>query len=896
MTHIFRLILLAVFTFSCICINAQKDLYHFECKEGQNLESAMKQFAEDHDVKLGYPSYILNQIIPGAYDIKDYNLTQVLSRVLDPSDIEFKILEDGKILLRKISYYKTNDTDSNQRLTISGIIQSQKDSEPLEYATISIPSLQVGTYTEVDGSYNLDVNSSALEEEVVISFIGYESDELKVRDLLNQKKIFLKPSSTSIEEVTIQGSKPILIVNQLSASTEIQLSNFLSIGSNTVQSDDLLRKLQFLPGLGASDDKSSSIRIRGADESETLVLIDGIPIYKTDHFYGIFSNVNGNYVDDVVLYKNELPINYSGKSGGLVSMTSQNTIKSLSGIASIDLLNSSVSLGIPLNDKWSVQAAGRASYNEVTNAGFFDTDANLEFFTQNPSDFNRPTVLGVTPSFDFYDLNAKIAYKGDQFAFNANYFKSYDVLSSFFQNSFTSRPPRGSNRRINNQETFSNEESWGNNGASINFYSKFPQDWSLSSNSYYTEYYDNGKLNFSVTNDNQDAPLDNSIQNGNNNRIQDWASTLMVSKEMGNTSLNMGGYFVNHQNNLFLEQDDKIIFEDSKNSNEVGIFASANQQINKNLVINGGLRMTHYDLSDEVYLSPQLSAAYKVNPTVSFKGSYAINYQYVRELTYSNRFGEEVELFTISDGTKLPVGQSTNYMLGGSYKNNNWLFDIELYHIDRDNVLNLTTFIPQLLNDNGNIQDFRLLSGEGRTQGMDMMMSYQSKNYVGLLSYTLSKSENNFKEIFKDNRFPAQDDRRHQFSLTNTYKYNDWDFSANAVYSSGRVYTDLSLLMLGEDRRNKKPRDFLKSLPHYMRFDLATAYNFNLSSKKAKIELSVLNILDRNNVKYLQFTALVPGENSNNGGGAGDNNQQIILGTQTNQLDRTINLSFKLEF
>jgi len=892
-TQYIRFITTCFFTFCFIHSDAQESIYQFNCKKDQDLESALEQFAKDHGIELGYPSYVLNQIFPGPFEIKETNLSKVLDKALEPSDIEFQILDDGKILLRKVSYYIIEDLESSESLDLSGVIRNE-DFEPLEFATVSIPSLQIGTYTEMDGTYSLDIPTTALEEDVVISFIGYESQNLKVRDLINQKKISLNSANAKIEEVTIEGSKPIVIINQLSASTELNLSNFLSIGANPVQGDDLLRKLQFLPGISTADDKSSSIKIRGADESETLVLIDGIPIYKTDHFYGIFGNVNGSYVDDVVLYKNELPINYSGKSGGLVSMTSQNKLKDISGSASIDLLNSSLCLGIPLGDNWSMQAAGRASYNDVTNAGFFDTDANLNFFTNNPTDFNRPTVLGVTPSFDFYDLNAKLAYVNKDITFNANYFRSYDVLSSSFQNNFTSKPPRGSSTRINVEEKFSNDETWGNDGASINFKIDLQDDWSLSSNSYYTEYYDNGRLNFSVTNDNTDEPLNNIVVNGKNNRIEDVATTLMLSKKIRNTSINVGGNYVNHENDLFLGEDDKIVIQDSKNSKELTAFTSVNQQISKDLVVNGGLRMTHYDLSDEIYLSPQLSAAFKASPYISLKGSYSVNYQYVRELTYSNRFGEEIEVFTISNGKQFPVGQSTNYMFGGSIKKDNWLFDVEAYQIDRDNVLNLTSFLPRLINGNDSQgdRDFRLLKGEGVTKGVDMMISYQSKNYVGLLSYTLSKSENSFKEIFRNSPFPSQDDRRHQFSLTNSYKYSNWDISANAVYSSGRVYTDLSLIKEGQDRRNNNPRDFLKTLPYYMRFDLSAAYNFSLLGKKGKVEVSVLNLLDRENVKYLQFTAQVPVENNN---GGGQKKQQTILGTQTNQLDRTFNLSFKIE-
>ena len=882
-----------LFTFVCLYSTisvAQDEIYTFVCGEGEDLESAIERFAEKYDLKLSYPAYILNQIYPGEKSISASSIDLLLADVLAPSDIEYQVLSGNKVLLRKVSYYQMEILEDNESINLSGVIKGA-DGKALELATVSIPSIQVGTYTDEIGRYRLLIDPSIIDEKVVISYIGYESVGLTIKDLINQDKIQLSPSSEEIKGITVSGQKPIVVINQLTASTEMRISEILNIGSSTIQGNDLLRKLQYLPGINASDDKSSSISIRGADDSETLVLVDGIPVYKTDHFYGIFGNVNGSYIDNVTLYKNELPINQSGRSGGLVSITSPHSVKELKGTASIDLLNSSLSVGIPLDDKWNLLLAGRASYNNVANAGFFETDENASDINQ--TDFNRPAVLGVTPSFDFYDLNGKLSYQSKTLSVNANFFKSYDVLSSTFENSFTTRGPRGSNRRITVEESFANDESWQNNGASINLYAKLPNQWSLSSTSYFTQYKDNNELNFSVSDDRIQNPTNNQIQNGNQNEISDWSSTLMATKMIHNTSLSFGAKIINHQNELDLGQNGRSIFNNNQSSEEKGIFGSINHSFSSQLSLNAGLRATHYDKTDQYYLSPQLALSYKPFDHFSLKASASRNYQYVRELTYSNRFGEEVEVFVLSDGRRLSVGSSNNFMVGGILKKENWLFDVEFYHIDRENVLNYTSFLPQLVNNGQNNNPrFELLNGTGRTQGMDLMASYNSKLYSGILSYTLSKSENSFKEIFKNSAFPSQDDRRHQLSLTNTYRYQDWDFSANAVYASGRNYTDLSILVAGQDRRNNNPRDFQNRLPHYMRFDLSADYRFTIGKNDAKIGVSVLNVLDRANVKYLQFTASVEVEQGNNG----NNRRQTILGTETLQLGRTFNLNFGIEF
>ncbi|MEE9373565.1 MAG: TonB-dependent receptor [Saprospiraceae bacterium] len=887
-----RLVLFLIFSFFSMVLNAQGEHFYFHCNKGEHLESALQKFAAQNDIKLSYPAYIMDQIYPGELSLTSPDLEKLLYQVLHPSHIEYKILAGQKVLLRKVVSHEMELVDADNIIILQGSITSANDYTPLELATVSVPNLKVGTYTDENGNYSLKISKHAIDEKVVISYIGYESINYTVKDLINQKMISLLSSSSEIDAVVVQGSRSMIVINTLSAGTELKLKNILSIGSSTIQGNDLLRKLQFLPGIAATDDKSSSIKIRGGDDSETLVLIDGIPIYKTDHFYGIFGNVNGSYIDDVILYKNELPISQSGKSGGLVSMTSPQNIDRFKGSAKIDLLNSSVNLGMPIDKNWNFFLAGRASYNNVANAGFFEKNSGIR--DVNMADFNRPTVLGVTPSFDFYDFNGKLAYKNKDLLVNVNYFRSYDELSSYFENTFTTRFPRGSNRRVTNEEVFSNDESWENEGVSVNLLTKMNKEWTISSTSYYTRYSDQGNLSFSVISDVPDNPLNTNIKNENKNRIEDLSSTLMVSKKLMKTDFSFGIKYIDHQNNLEIGQDGSFVLENIQKSREMGAFTSFNYRIRNDLIVHAGIRATHYNQSNKLYYAPQLSLAYRPTDKFSIKASTSINYQYVRELTYSNRFGEELEVFTLSDGKRLSVGASYNYMVGGVYKNNNWLVDVEFYNIERENVLNFTTFLPQIANNNNqeNERKFKLINGQGHTSGMDLMLSYQAKNYAGILSYTLSKSENNYKEIFRNQPFAAQDDRRHQFTFTNTYKYQKWAFSGNAVYSSGRRYTDLTKVAAGLDRRNNSAKDFESTLPYYMRFDLSLDYKFDFKKNKLKFGISVLNILNRSNVKYLQFTAKLP---SNQNGG-NPNGRQDVLGIQTNQLDRTLNLSFGIEF
>ncbi|MEM6726676.1 MAG: TonB-dependent receptor, partial [Bacteroidota bacterium] len=184
--------------------------------------------------------------------------------------------------------------------------------------------------------------------------------------------------------------------------------------------------------------------------------------------------------------------------------------------------------------------------------------------------------------------------------------------------------------------------------------------------------------------------------------------------------------------------------------------------------------------------------------------------------------------------------------------------------------------------------EYALFTGTGQATGIDLLLTTEWGNYSGWVAYTLSKITNQYPEIRNNTSFAGQNDRRHQLKWLNTYKTGKWEWSANWIYTSGRPYTDVSILSPDQDRRLINPQDRLDRLPAYWRLDLGVNYRFKIKSLDANIGASVFNVTDRANVKYLQFIYSLPGEQTMP--------QNEVLGTQTNLLPRTVNLNVGLRF
>jgi hypothetical protein len=85
-------------------------------------------------------------------------------------------------------------------VTITGTVRDQ-NGNPIPGATISVPGTTIGTATDLDGKFSISVPE---ESSVVVSFIGYDSQTIKIG---NQREfeITLVESTKTLQEVVVVG-------------------------------------------------------------------------------------------------------------------------------------------------------------------------------------------------------------------------------------------------------------------------------------------------------------------------------------------------------------------------------------------------------------------------------------------------------------------------------------------------------------------------------------------------------------------------------------------------------------------------------------------------------------------------------------------------------------------
>jgi TonB-linked SusC/RagA family outer membrane protein len=135
------------------------------------------------------------------------DLKSVLKSITRQVDYDFKRVNENIYVVKSelaFTSVKSHDTNDDEEswldIEITGTVTDQ-NGDPIPGATISIPGTSVGTVTDLDGNYSLNVPDGAT---VVVSFIGYLSQRIIVA---NQTKInvTLKEDISNLEEVIVVG-------------------------------------------------------------------------------------------------------------------------------------------------------------------------------------------------------------------------------------------------------------------------------------------------------------------------------------------------------------------------------------------------------------------------------------------------------------------------------------------------------------------------------------------------------------------------------------------------------------------------------------------------------------------------------------------------------------------
>lgn len=193
------------------------------------------------------------------------NIQVLLRQALGKSDIKYEIVSK-QIILRK-------DPEKSERL-ITGTVKDEHG-EAVIGASVKVKNSTVGTITDMDGNFSLQVPGNA---EVEISFVGCMSQQVKVGNKKNLQ-ITLKEDAQNLEEVVVIGygtQKKKDLTSAIATISTKELSN-QTVSNAVAAIQGRLSGVQVTNS--GSPGSSPSIRIRGTGSvhsANPIYVVDGM--------------------------------------------------------------------------------------------------------------------------------------------------------------------------------------------------------------------------------------------------------------------------------------------------------------------------------------------------------------------------------------------------------------------------------------------------------------------------------------------------------------------------------------------------------------------------------------------------------------------------------------------
>ena len=196
-------------------------------------------------------------------------------------------------LLPAISNLRANPFQDNK--TVSGVVISASDNQPLIGVSVFVKGTTIGTMTDMDGKYSLNMKSGST---LVFTYIGFVKQEIPVlgKQVIN---VTMKEDAQSLEEVVVVGYG-------------VQKKK-LSTGATLQVKGDELAKMNTTSPLQALQGKTPGVTISstsGQPGSDMKVVIRGLgtvgnsgPLYIIDGIEGDISVLNAADIQSIDILK-----------------------------------------------------------------------------------------------------------------------------------------------------------------------------------------------------------------------------------------------------------------------------------------------------------------------------------------------------------------------------------------------------------------------------------------------------------------------------------------------------------------------------------------------------------------------------------------------------------------
>lgn len=261
--------------------------------------------------------------------------------------------------------------------TVHGSIRAEGTLEPVPFAQVTLPELDRSTTADERGRFALhDVPAGAWRMEVAA--IGYARATAMVHvpdQRAVEAHVLLTPQPLAMTPITVRalrsaphaggsatGAGPAPVRMDLAA---------IEAAPGLVQSD-VFRALQTLPSIAPLSDFSTGLYVRGGAADQTLVTLDGVPLFNPYRLGGLFSVVDPGIVSHVEVVAGGGSAALGDRLGGSIAVRSRDgAADRLHGWGEVSMISARAGFDGPVGPG-RLLAAGRTNYLGALVSPFID--------------------------------------------------------------------------------------------------------------------------------------------------------------------------------------------------------------------------------------------------------------------------------------------------------------------------------------------------------------------------------------------------------------------------------------------------------------------------------------------------------------------------------------------
>ncbi|MFA9389170.1 MAG: TonB-dependent receptor plug domain-containing protein [Prolixibacteraceae bacterium] len=637
-----------------------------------------------------------------------------------------------------------------------------------------------------------------------------------------------------IEEINV--NVRLAKINLLSGSTGVLINlEEIKMLPNIVGDADPYISLKYTGGITQAGEGNSGLYVRGGNNDQNLILLNGTSIQNPTHVLGMFSIFNPDIITKMRFIKSGMPAEFGGRLASVIEVTTDNNhIEKASIDGSVGLISSRIAIQLPVSEKISAYGAFRGSY-------------------LNTLVLPALTLLGIDSlltknQYQYIDANAGLIFQLN---------RKTKISSHFYYGK--------DNILINEIYKFSlkdNRVNWDNKTANLQLNHVFNENWSMLHSLSYSAFQLSTNLQWS----NSQINLNTEVENYN------YKADFFHVKN--NHQIKFGTELISIHSNPHYVTADSLLPVELDNEHNLVSSAQLSGYVRDefqfgNLLFNIGLRANTYahigpyiDYMDEdqheykknelikTYfgIEPRFFARYLFSNQSSIKAAATRHIQYQNQVPAIN-IGIPIDL-QIPSGLHVLPQTSWHFSSGyfRNFSNNRYETSVEVYYKTLNNQLEYNNGLVETFSNR--MVEKNIFVGKGWAYGMELKLKRSANKFTGWISYNLAWNYRQFNELNKGEPFLAKNDRRHDLSLVGMYQLNDrLSFSALFVYASGnRLNLPLSWFVINNKIVLEYGNYNAFEMPAYHRLDLSANYKLRPFKRvKSELNLSIYNLYNRAN-------------------------------------------------